>query len=447
MKRGLIILSAALLWSDIVSAENFEAGAFCYNILSAEDLTVEVIKTVDEYISQLSIPGTVEYDGKTYRVVAIGNKVFSQCTSLTSITISSGITSIGDSAFWSCSGLKTITIPDNVTTLGNSVFSGCDGLTSVEIGSNVTSIGDYAFRRCLHITEITIPDKVTSIGKNAFYNCKELQSITFGKSLSDIGDYAFENCTELERITAYNPVPAKAGISIFKNVPVDNCKLYVPAGSVEQYKAKSGWGDFTTILSSVAYDFDAESTITPAENDETITALYSFTLTFDERPFLARDLAAVMKEGGKSYTARIAESQDGKSFIITLQGDEQGQTTGDTLTDVGKYMLVIRAGTFGDAAFAADPKTGHCNPAIVYTYTIKEPQPAEPDEPENPDKPDDPIVPDKPSSITETQQTAEGVTVYNLQGVLMLRADDAAALRTLPAGAYIVNGKTMIIAR
>ena len=58
------------------------------------------------------------------------------------------------------------------------------------------------------------------------------------------------------------------------------------------------------------------------------------------------------------------------------------------------------------------------------------------------------IVPvEEPDAVTETKQDAEGITVYNLQGVLVLEADDAAALRTLPAGAYIVNGKTMIIAR
>ena len=441
MKRCLIILSAVLLWGCALpaAATEFEAGDFCYTILSVEDLTVEVIKTVDKYANRLSIPETVEYDGKNYRVAAIGDKVFSQCTSLKSITISSGITSIGDSAFWSCFGLETITIPDNVTTLGNSVFSGCDGLTSVKIGNNVTSIGDCAFFKCLRLTTITVPDKVTSIGKKAFLDCKKLQSVIFGKNLADIGDNAFENCTGLEQITVNNPVPAKAGLSIFKNVPFATCKLYVPAESVEQYTAKSGWKNFTKILPSVTYDFEAASTITPAENDETITALSTFTLTFDKRPFLsATPSATVMKIGGRSYPTRITESQDGKSFIIALQGDEEGQTTGTTLTETGSYTLVIRQGTFGDADFAADPKTGHCNPACFFFYTIKTSASAEP---EKPDKPDD------PSSITETQQDAEHITVYNLQGVPVLETDDATALRMLPAGAYIVNGKTMIIAR
>ena len=306
MKRVLIILSAALLWCNVLpaAATEFEAGDFCYTI-SAEDLTAEVISVVKNHagLSQLSIPESVEYEGKTYRVVAIGNKVFSQCTSLTSISIPDGITSIGDSAFWSCSGLKTITIPDNVTTIGHAAFFSCEALTSVTIGSRVTTIGDFAFYNCRRLTTITIPDKVASIGKKTFLECKELQSVILGKSIANIGDNAFENCG-LKQLTVYNAQPPKAGLSIFKNVAVANCTLYVPVGSAELYQKAKGWKDFGTI-------------------EET----------------------------------------------------------------------------------------------------------------------------EVPDALSETQQTAEGVTVYNLQGVLMLRADDAAALRTLPAGAYIVNGKTMIIAR
>ena len=117
---------------------------------------------------------------------------------------------------------------------------------------------------------------------------------------------------------------------------------------------------------------------------------------------------------------------------------------------VGEYTLTIPEGAFGDADFADDPTVGHCNPELVYTYTIKEPEPVEPDEPENPDKPDEPIVPDEPdepSLITETQADAEHIAVYNLQGVLILETNDAAALKTLQNGAYIVNGKKMIIVR
>ncbi len=64
-----------------------------------------------------------------------------------------------------------------------------------------------------------------------------------------------------------------------------------------------------------------------------------------------------------------------------------------------------------------------------------------PNEPNGPDDSDD------PSAVTETQAEAGHIAVYNLQGVPVLETDDAAALKTLQNGAYIVNGKTMIIAR
>ena len=252
-------------------------------------------------------------------------------------------------------------------------------------------------------------------------------------SVTSIDYDAFRGCESLTSVTAYNPTPVDIGVNVF-SVDPRNCTLYVPAESVETYREEWWW--FEEILPIVTYDFEATPTITPAENDETITVLSTFTLTFDERPALVGDSATVMKADSSAYyPARITASEDGKSFIIALQGNEQTKAAEYSLTEAGTYVLVIPAGTFGDDVFAADPKTGHSNPELTYTYTIKEPEPIEPDEP------------DEPSSITETQADAEHIAVYNLQGVPVLETDDAADLKTLQNGAYIVNGKKMIIVR
>ena len=99
-------------------------------------------------------------------------------------------------------------------------------------------------------------------------------------------------------------------------------------------------------------------------------------------------------------------------------------TLADTLKVAGEYSLTIPEGSFGNAAFADDPTTGHCNPELVYTYTIN-----------------------GTDALAEIRQADEHIAVYNLQGVLVLETDDAADLKTLQNGAYIVNGKKMIIAR
>ncbi len=71
-------------------------------------------------------------------VTSVENSAFSNCSSLTSITILNGVTSIGSNAFKDCSSLTSITIPSSVTNIVSSSFapfSGCSNLTEVIIDS------------------------------------------------------------------------------------------------------------------------------------------------------------------------------------------------------------------------------------------------------------------------------------------------------------------------
>ena len=77
---------------------------------------------------------------------------FYGCTSLTSVTIPSGVTSIGDNAFYNCKSLTDITIPDSVKSIGHRAFNYCTSLTSIIIPESVTSIDDNAFFGCKNLT-------------------------------------------------------------------------------------------------------------------------------------------------------------------------------------------------------------------------------------------------------------------------------------------------------
>ncbi len=110
-------------------------------------------------------------------------------------------TKISDYAFYYCKSLTSITIPDGVTSIGSSAFSSCSSLTLVTIGNSVTSIGSSAFSSCSSLTSVTIPNSVTNIGVGAFYYCTSLTSVTIPNSVTNIGGGAFSGCNSLTSIT------------------------------------------------------------------------------------------------------------------------------------------------------------------------------------------------------------------------------------------------------
>ncbi len=150
-----------------------------------------------ESLTSITIPNSV---------TSIVDSVFDYCTSLTSITIPDSVTSIGNGAFRYCSSLTSITIPNSVTSIGSHAFDHCESLTSITIPNSVTSIGSHAFYHCSSLTSIIIPNSVTSIGSGAFKYCSSLTSITIPDGVTSIGSYAFDHCESLTSITIPNSV-------------------------------------------------------------------------------------------------------------------------------------------------------------------------------------------------------------------------------------------------
>ena len=133
-------------------------------------------------------------------VTEIGDFAFSDCSSLTNITIPNSVTSIGNGAFEICDSLRSIVIPDSVGYIGYSAFAACNSLESIIIPNSVTEIGNSAFSGCRSLTNIIIPDSVTEIGNSAFYGCELLTSIIIANSVTFIGEQAFEDCSSLRNL-------------------------------------------------------------------------------------------------------------------------------------------------------------------------------------------------------------------------------------------------------
>lgn len=182
-------------------------------------------------------------------VTIIGQFAFQNCSSLSSVTIPNNITSMSSYSFSNCSSLEKINIPDSVTSIGSFAFQNCSGLTSCTIGNGLTSIGSFAFARCSSLTSLAIGSGVTSIGSGAFDYCRSLTSVTIPNSVTSIGLSAFLDCTSLTSITVNAVTPPTLGNSVFSNT--NNCPIYVPSGSVDAYKAASGWSSYASRIQAI----------------------------------------------------------------------------------------------------------------------------------------------------------------------------------------------------
>ena len=158
------------------------------------------------------------------------------------------MTKIGWGAFEGCSNLVSVTLPENMTTIENDVFRDCSSLLSIAIPESVTTIGSGVFYGCSSLLDINIPNGVTKIDDWTFIGCSSLTSVTIPNSVTEIGDYAFQDCYGLTSIYCLAKTPPSIKGTTFKEVDKSFTDLYVPAGTIDNYKETEGWKAFENIM-------------------------------------------------------------------------------------------------------------------------------------------------------------------------------------------------------
>ena len=160
--------------------------------LDTKHKTAEIVSQYGHFSGDIVIPETITYDNVTYKVTSLGKACFLGSSSMTSISLPSGIISLGDYC-----------------------FSGCSSLASISLSFGVTSLGDECFKGCSKFTSITLPSSITSLGGWCFEDCGNLKSIL---------------CLAVEPPRCY-----------YKDVVDKTTSLYVPKESVEKYKQSAAW--------------------------------------------------------------------------------------------------------------------------------------------------------------------------------------------------------------
>ena len=131
-----------------------------------------------------------------------------------------------------------------------------DGLGVITFDRSVTIIGEKAFPSNSKIESVVIPSSVTRIEGSAFGACSSLESIVIPSSVVYIGGFAFGECSSLVEVIVNSQIPPElyynsaAGeyTSFIKNAPGRLFK--VPSGSVNTYKAATGWNYYASEIVS-----------------------------------------------------------------------------------------------------------------------------------------------------------------------------------------------------
>lgn len=161
---------------------DFSAESCYYNIVSLSDLTCELTYGHGYLQEEMTIPGNVEFNGRTMTVKGINEHCITLNTMLRTCTLPESLETIGSNAFLLCTNLQSLDIPQGVTAIPDSMSFDCRSLSSLSLGENTVSIGKYAFYNCSSLKKLELPATIASIGDNAFLNCTSISELTIGDS-------------------------------------------------------------------------------------------------------------------------------------------------------------------------------------------------------------------------------------------------------------------------
>lgn len=141
----------------------------------------------------------------------------------------------------------------------------------------VTAIDNNAFEWCTELTIVVIPNSVTSIGSYAF-GSSGLTSVNIPNSVTAIGDHAFDGCPLLKGVYSYiaEPSAITMGNDVFSwDGNYAERTLYVPKGTVEDYKADERWSAFfgNVMKMNKKGDIDGDDSISITDVTALIDAL------------------------------------------------------------------------------------------------------------------------------------------------------------------------------
>ncbi len=168
-----------------------------------------------------------------------GSGAFTDCDSLTNVSLPSSLRIIGSLTFEECRSLTHLVIPDGVTGIGGGAFDG-SGITSLTLPDSVTTLQN-AFQYCYGLTNVVLSTNLTNLVSDTFYECPLLSKIIIPARVTELDSEAISYCTNLAGIYFEGNSPAISSNS-FSEIATNAIAYYLPG--------TSGWDNFTNLPAS-----------------------------------------------------------------------------------------------------------------------------------------------------------------------------------------------------
>lgn len=191
-----------LAGNSVPAGTKFTVGPLEYCVL--ENGTLAVKGTPDNKTTEITVPKSVAYDGKEYKVTRIGHPV--------SRTVK------WESSFKMMTALKKIVVEPGVETADGYAFAGCPELETADV-SGLKSISRGGFAQCPKLKEVKLSSDLENIGRELFYECGSLKEVTIPEGPDKIIYLAFADCTSLNKV-----VIPKSVKTIEKNCGLESCE-------------------------------------------------------------------------------------------------------------------------------------------------------------------------------------------------------------------------------
>ena len=195
--------------------------------------------------------GTLKYYNYSFAfrdgTVSISPRCFYEesLTTCNPINIPNTVKVIGESAFYRLNP-QSITIGTSVESIGKNAFVSRDNSSSSRLATliwNAKNCSSNGNMTTSNISTVIIGNSVETLPAR-FVEGSQITDVTIPGSVKTIGDSAFASCSKLSTVTNYALTPQSINESVFQNVDVSFCTLYVPAESNGLYASANVWKDF-----------------------------------------------------------------------------------------------------------------------------------------------------------------------------------------------------------